>query len=117
MQPTPVNPEPSSTGLDPKVAGLLCYLGVFVTGIIFLIMEKQSRFVKFHAFQSIVLFGGLTAVNLVLGMIPIIGWIVNIILWPVGFILWIAMMLLALQGSKFKLPYIGQWIEDQANRF
>lgn len=117
MEPIHVNPDPSSTGLDPKVAGLLCYLGIFITGIIFLILEKQSRFVKFHAFQSIVVFGILAVVNLILTAIPFIGWLFNLILAPLSFILWIALMLLALQGRQFKVPYIGDWVEQQANKF
>lgn len=117
MQPVPVNPEPSSTGLDPKVAGLLCYLLGFITGIIFLVLEKQSRFVKFHAMQSIAVSVVLIALNLIFSIIPVIGWLLSIILSPVGFILWIALMLLALQGKTFKLPFIGDWAEGQANKF
>ncbi|WP_424767774.1 DUF4870 domain-containing protein [Paenibacillus sp. sgz302251] len=112
-----VQPDPSSTGLDPKVAGLLCYLGGFVTGIIFLILEKKSRFVRLHAMQSIVVFGGLTALNLVLNIIPIIGTIISFLLVPIGFVLWIGIMLLTLQGKLNKLPYIGNWSEQQANKF
>ena len=117
MEPVSVNPDPSSTGLDPKVAGLLCYLGVFVTGIIFLVVEKQSRFVKLHAMQSIVVFAILTVANLVFGMIPLIGWLFNLLLAPLSFVLWIALMLLALQGKYFKIPVIGDWIEEQARKF
>ena len=50
MSSSSIVPEPSSTGIDPKVAGLLCYLGMFITGILFLVIEKKSRFVKFHAY-------------------------------------------------------------------
>lgn len=117
MEPIQVNPDPSSTGLDPKVAGLLCYLAGFVTGIIFLAIEKQSRFVKFHAMQSTAVFVVLVAVNLILGVIPIIGWLVSLILTPLTFLLWIALMLLALQGKQFKLPYIGDWSEKQIGKF
>lgn len=117
MQPVPVNPDPSSTGLDPKVAGLLCYLAGFITGIIFLVLEKQSRFVKFHAMQSTIIFAVLVAANLILTAIPFIGWLVQLILAPLTFILWIALMLLALQGKMFKLPVVGDFAEQQAQRF
>ncbi len=50
----------STTGLEPNVAGLLCYLGAWITGIIFLVIEQKSKFVRFHALQSIVTFGALT---------------------------------------------------------
>ncbi|RIX47087.1 hypothetical protein D3P08_25855 [Paenibacillus nanensis] len=117
MQPIQVNPDPSSTGLDPKVAGLLCYLLGFITGIVFLALEKQSRFVKFHALQSIAISVVLIVINLILGFIPFVGWLVSIILTPLSFILWIALMLLALQGKKFKLPLIGDWADSQVGGF
>lgn len=112
-----IEPDRSSTGLDPKVAGLLCYLVGFITGIIFIAIEKQSRFVKFHAMQSIVTFAGLVVLNILFGIIPFIGVLLNLILAPVSFILWIALMLLAMQGKSYKLPYIGDWAEQQANKF
>lgn len=117
MHPVQVNPDPSSTGLDPKVAGLLCYLLGFISGIVFLALEKKSRFVKFHALQSIAICVILIVINLILGFIPVIGWLVSIILTPLSFILWIALMLLALQGKMFKLPLIGDWVEQQAGKF
>lgn len=117
MQPVQVNPDPSSTGLDPKVAGLLCYSLIFITGIIFLVLEKQSRFVKFHAMQSVVVFAALMVINIVLGFIPIIGWLAAFIITPLSFILWIALMLLALQGKMFKVPFVGDWAEQQAAKF
>ncbi|MHA7964987.1 DUF4870 domain-containing protein [Paenibacillus sp. CAU 1782] len=117
MQPVQINPDPSSTNLDPKVAGLLCYALGFVTGIIFLVLEKQSRFVKFHALQSTAVFGILVVVNLILGVIPVINLISSFILGPLTFILWIALMLLALQGKMFKIPYIGDWVEKEASKF
>lgn len=117
MQPVQVNPDPSSTNLDPKVAGLLCYALGFITGIIFLVLEKQSRFVKFHALQSTAVFGVLVVVNFILGVIPIIGAITSFILTPVTFIMWIALMLLALQGKMFKIPFIGDWAEKESVKF
>jgi uncharacterized membrane protein len=103
----------SSTGLDTRTAGLLTYILGFITGIIFLTIEKDSRFVKFHAMQSILISASLLVINLVLGMIPVIGWIVGILLVPLSFILWIACMLLALQGKLFKLPVVGDIAERQ----
>ncbi|MBW7456107.1 DUF4870 domain-containing protein [Paenibacillus sepulcri] len=110
-------PDPSSTGLDPKVAGLLCYLGCFVTGILFLILEKKSRFVKFHALQSIFATVALIVINIVLGFIPVLGWLIGLLLTPATFVLWIALMLFALQGRWFKLPLIGDYAQDQAGKF
>ncbi|WP_227872183.1 DUF4870 domain-containing protein [Paenibacillus albus] len=109
--------DPSSTGIDPKIVGLLCYLGSFVTGILFLVLEKRSTFVRFHAMQSILVSVVLVVLNIVLGFIPFIGWLLGILLAPLSFILWIALMLLALQGKRFKLPIIGNYAEEQSNRF
>ncbi|WP_028608655.1 DUF4870 domain-containing protein [Paenibacillus harenae] len=117
MQPPSLQPDPSSTGLDPKVAGLLCYLGGFVTGIIFLVIEKKSRSVRLHAVQSIVVCVGLIVLNILFGFIPFIGLVLNFLLAPISFILWIGLMLLALQGRLNKLPVIGDWCEQQANKF
>lgn len=117
MQPPSLQPDNSSTGLDTKVAALLCYLGGFITGIIFLVLEKQSRVVRLHAVQSIVVSVSLIVINLLFGFIPVIGWLVNLLLVPISFILWIGLMLLALQGKFTKLPVIGDWSEQQANKF
>ena len=79
--------EQSSTGLDENVAGFFCYLLGFITGIVFLVVEKKSSFVKFHAMQSTITFLGLFVISMILGMIPIIGllaypiWILSLILW------------------------------------
>ena len=55
----------SSTGMSASTAGLLCYLFTWITGIVFLIIEKRSTFVRFHAWQSILTFGALAAASLI----------------------------------------------------
>ncbi|GIP57375.1 DUF4870 domain-containing protein [Paenibacillus woosongensis] len=109
--------DASSTNLDPKVAGLLCYALSFITGIIFLVLEKKSSFVKFHAMQSVLVFGLLTVANIFFSWIPFIGWIGSLIVGLLSFVLWIVLMLMALQGRWFKLPFIGDFAEQQANNF
>ena len=103
----------SSTGLQPNVAGLLCYLVGWVTGIVFLIIEKENQFVRFHAIQSINVFGALTVVNIILTFIPIIGWIVSVIIGIIAFILWILLMVRAYQGKRYKVPIAGNMAEQQ----
>ena len=71
----------TSSGMQQNVAGLLCYLAWWVTGIIFLIIEKENKFVRFHAWQSIFTFGAITIIQIILSFIPIIGWILGIIIW------------------------------------
>jgi uncharacterized membrane protein len=116
-QPPILQPDSSSTGLDPKVAGLLCYLGGFITGIIFLVLEKQSRFVKLHAVQSIVVSVSVIVISFIIGLIPIIGWLLGGLISLASLVLWIGLMLLTLQGKLTKLPIIGDWSEQQANKF
>jgi len=108
--------EASSTGLDPNLAGLLCYLLGLITGIVFLIIEKESRFVRFHAYQSLAVFGALFVLSLIAGFIPVIGTLVSILLAPVGLILWILLMVKAYQGERFKIPVAGDWAEDQSGK-
>ena len=113
MSTPPPIPAKSSTGLDAYVAGLLTYLLGFITGIIFLAIEKDSQFVRFHAMQSTIVSIGLFVLNLALGFIPVLGWIVGLLLAPVAFILWIFLMFKAFQGEKYKLPVVGDIAEQQ----
>lgn len=111
---TPVAaPAASPTeGIQENVAGLLCYALGWVTGIIFLLIDKRP-FVKFHAAQSIVVFGGLTVVRIALvfmhGMTGgIIGWgflgIIGLLVGILMFVLWILLMVKAYQHETFRLP-------------
>ncbi|MFC0213995.1 DUF4870 domain-containing protein [Paenibacillus chartarius] len=106
----------SSTGLDENVAGLLAYVLGFISGIVFLVIEKDSKFVKFHAIQSIAISAVLFVINLVLGWIPIIGLIVGLLLVPVSFVLWIFLMYQAYKGKWFKLPLLGEFSYEQAHK-
>jgi len=101
----------SSTGLDENVAGLLCYLFGFVTGIIFLVVEKKSSFVKFHAKQSTITFLGLFVLSLLFGWIPVIGALILIF----SIILWFILMIRALQGKRYLLPIVGKMVEGKSN--
>jgi len=85
----------------------------FVTGIIILLVEKESKYVRFHAMQSTILFGGVFVINIALGFIPILGWLVGLILSFVTFILWIVLMWKSFQGEMYKVPYVGDLAEKQ----
>ncbi|SFL95322.1 Uncharacterized membrane protein [Gracilibacillus orientalis] len=106
----------TSTGLDQNVAGLLTYVLGFITGIIFLLLEKDNRFVRFHALQSTFIFVALIVVNTVLGMIPLLGWLVSILILPLTAVLWIVLMIKAYQGHYFKLPWIGDMVDQQLDK-
>ncbi|RPF52221.1 DUF4870 domain-containing protein [Aquisalibacillus elongatus] len=105
--------EKSSTGLNENLAGALCYLAGFVTGIIFLLIEKESKFVRYHAFQSIFVWIGMFILSFGVGLIPIIGWLLSLLIAPVGFILWIYCMFSAYKMKWFKLPFVGNLAEEQ----
>jgi uncharacterized membrane protein len=108
--------------LTDNVAGMLAYVTV-VPAIIFLVMEpyNRSRFVRFHAFQSLffaVAWIALWIALSIVGMIPVLGWM-TLLIWPLvglgGLIIWIILLVKANQGQMFKLPVIGDLAEKQAN--
>jgi len=103
-----------STGIPPNVAGLLCYLGIWVTGIIFLILEQKDRTVRFHAAQSIVVFGGLSILFAIFHSLPVVGWALGIIIGITALVLWVFLMARAYQGEQFHLPAAGSLAEALA---
>jgi uncharacterized membrane protein len=104
--------ERSSTGLDENVAGFFCYLLGFITGIVFLAVEKESRFVKFHARQSTIAFLGLFVIILLIGWIPVMGLLILIF----SLILWLILMVKALRGEKYMLPIVGKMAEEKTRQ-
>ena len=103
----------TALGIDENIEGLLCYVLGFITGILFLVLEKENRFVRFHAMQSIVTFLLLFIISIVLGFIPIIGWVISPLIGLVGLILWLLLMFKAYKGEKYKLPIVGDFAEQQ----
>ncbi len=103
--------DKSSTGLNENIAGLLCYVLGWVSGIVFLLLERESKFVKFHAVQSIIVFGVLSVVNSALDWIPVLGLIVGIISGILAFVLWILLMVKASQGERYKIKWAGDYAE------
>jgi uncharacterized membrane protein len=101
----------STSGLEPNVAGLLCYLGGWITGIVFLVIEQKSRFIRFHALQSIVTFGALTFASILLNWIPYAGGFFSAVIGILAFVLWILLMIKAYQGELYKVPVAGQVAE------
>jgi len=101
----------SSTGLEENIAGLLCYVAGWVTGLIFFLIEKDSKFVKFHAMQSIVTFVALFIIYIVLSFIPFIGGMIAVVVGLLMLVVWIVLMIKAYQGVKYKLPVVGDLAE------
>jgi uncharacterized membrane protein len=104
----------TDTNIQPNLAGLLCYLLGWITGIIFLIIENKNQFVRFHAFQSILTFGAITVLEIILVWIPWIGGVFGYIIGALAFILWVVLMFEAYQGKMFKLPIVGDIAEKQS---
>lgn len=102
----------TSTGLKPTTAALLCYVGIWVSGIIFFLIEEKNKFVRFHAAQSIVAFGTLTVARLILGWIPMVGDTFSAIIGVIAFIVWIVMIIKASKGQRYKLPWAGDVAEQ-----
>jgi uncharacterized membrane protein len=117
---TPMTEKSSAIGLDANIAGLLAYL--VLPAFIFLLMKEQSKFVRYHSMQSIILWVCSIIVFVVMGVffhIPFIGWLGLLlmpIIWLVYFLVWLFCMFKAYQGEMFKLPILGDIAEQQANK-
>ena len=137
--PPPATP-PSGTGMDPKVAAAISY--IWIVGLIFFFLEKENRFVRFHAMQSILFGIANSVIMMVLAIVAVIltfafgiggamvggglGTLVSMLVWLIWLIFWlIAMALLiglifaaikAYQGQMFKLPIIGNMAEKIVNK-
>ena len=110
----PLHTEKTSTGLDANVAAALSYLVGFVTGLIFLLVEKENKFVRFHAMQSTLVFIGIVLVDILLQIIPLLGALVVLfVVIPLSAVLWLFLMYKAYQGEEFKLPLVGQMAADR----
>ncbi len=103
----------SSTGLKPNVAALLCYVAGFVSGIVFIVIEKENKFVRFHALQSIITFGAFFVLQWVFSVMFYVAPLVMLL--NLGSLaLWIILMIKAYQGEKFKLPVISDIVEKNS---
>ena len=102
--------------MDENVAGALAYL--VIVAIVWLVLEpyNKNRFVRFHSIQAIALAVVSTGISIVLGMIPILGWIVLFFLPFAMFVVWIICVVKAFQHQMFKLPILGDFAEKQANQ-
>jgi len=79
------------------------------------LIEPENRFVRFHAVQSIIVFGVLTIAGIVLNSIPFIGVFFGWVIKTLSFILWIVLMVKAHQGKRYKLPWAGDFAEKRAS--
>jgi len=103
---------PAASGLSENVAALLSYVLGWLTGIIFLVIDKRP-FVRFHAAQSIVVFGALTILRILLTFFFLGGYscglfwlwtMLSLLLTLAFFVAWILLMVMAYQGKMFEVP-------------
>jgi len=114
---------PTSMGMQANVAAGLSYVAGWITGLIFFFGEKQNRFVRFNAMQSILLYAALTVFYIILDVLAtalafsglgILLLLFGLLIWLVGLgalALWIILMINAFQGKYLKLPIIGDYAE------
>jgi len=106
--------EKTSTGLDENVAGAIAYALGWITGVAILMMEPANKFVRFHAWQSVILFGGLSIAWFVAMSIPLVGWAVAfLVIPPLSAVLWLLLMFKAYQGERYKVPFAGEMAEHR----
>ncbi len=112
----------TSMNMDPNVAAGVSYILGWITGLIFFLSEKQNRFVRFHAMQSIifsivwiVVYTAFTVIFGFLSILSIISCFISPLIGLAGFVLWVILLINAFQGKYFKLPVIGDMAERWAN--
>jgi uncharacterized membrane protein len=123
---TPNYSTSTTTGIEPNVAAAMSYLLGPITGILFLLVEKTNRFIRFHAAQStlvgaffIILSVGIGIVTRVVAFVPVFGWLVVLLLTLgvalVAFVFWVVLMYRAYTGEEWKLPLAGDVARKMAS--
>jgi len=111
-----------SLGLDSNVAATLSYVLGWISGLIFFLIEDTDEFVRFHAMQSIIFFGGVTVVCVIFWAmlrVPYINILFMVLLSIVGlfaFVLWLILMVKAYHKDTFKLPWVALVAEKYSKK-
>jgi uncharacterized membrane protein len=110
----------TALGLEENIEAALCYLGIWVTGLIFYFVDDKNKAIRFHAAQSVLVFLPLSILGGIFsGFFGIFNygpglyflWWISWLFWALVVILWIILMLKAFQGQKLKLPVVGDLAE------
>jgi uncharacterized membrane protein len=101
----------TASGLDPNVAAALSYSLGWISGLVFYLFEPHNQFVRFHAMQSMLVFGTGCALLIVCLSVPFLGWLLAIVIFYGSAALWLLLMFKAYQGERFKLPIAGDMAE------
>ncbi len=118
---------PTATGMDARNAAVLSYAFWWISGIVFFLLERKNRFVRFHAAQSTIFLGSVFVLYVVLrliSIIPIIGFLLSpvlsclilVLLIPAALV-WVFLMLQTYRGVSVKLPIVGDYAEALVARF
>lgn len=106
---------PTVLGISQGAEASLAYFLGWISGLVLLVVERDNAYVRFHALQSVIVFGVLAVLGIVAGVIPFVGWMIALLLAPVGLIAWIGLMVKAFQdgpsGKPFKVPVLGEFAE------
>lgn len=114
MPPTVDSTGKTASGLDANVAAALAYGLGWITGVAFLLTERENGFVRFHAMQSTIVFAALSIGCVLLQSIPILGMLLVVfVVIPLSAVLWLLLMFKAYQGERFKLPLAGDMAEHR----
>ena len=105
--------EKTASGFDQNVAAALAYSLGWVTGLVFFVIEPQNKFVRFHAMQSMLVFGPACVALLLCLSIPLLGWVLSIFIVYGSAALWLILMFKAYQGERFKLTVVGDLAEQR----
>jgi uncharacterized membrane protein len=103
-------------GVTENLEALLCYALGWVSGLVFLFAEKGNPYVRFHALQSLVAFGVLHVASFVILILPILGAFLSFVIGLASLVLWIVLMVKAYKGERYKLPVIGDFVEQQLGK-
>ena len=119
--------DPTTTGMNARTEALVSYLLWWFTGIIFFVIERKNRFVRFHAAQSFLFFGSVSIVLTILhflSIIPILGLllaaplaIITTIIYVLAVAIWLFMMFQSYRGVYFRLPIFSGYADSLLNRF
>lgn len=120
----------AASGLEPNIAGALSYLLGPITGILFYVLEPDDEFIRFHAAQSTIVFGGLFVASIVLSVVvtvlafvPVVGWIfgaliglLTTVLSLVGVVAWLFLMYKAYSGAMYEVPFVAPHAHKYAEK-
>jgi uncharacterized membrane protein len=117
----------TSTGVDARLSALLCYLAWWVSGLVFLVIEQRNEAVRFHAAQSIVLFGGFSVLIFLMAMASVgmlfispaafqAAYTLSFLLSLASIALWLFVMLKIFKGESWRVPYAADLASRLASR-